>query len=568
MMGSYKNLKPGTDPLGEENRLIFLAGPLAGTNAQSFGRWLVVFKSPLTGTYYRSSVGGYLASELKRSGLDMVIIEGCSDKPVYLWINDGQYELRDAHYLWGLDCDDTHSLIREELANPRIRVACIGPAGENGVKYAGIFSDRRAAGRGGSGTVMGAKKLKAIAVRGTGKVEVANPVMFKSYVKEQIGRYKDSPGLQFFSKHGTHGVDLTNLLGVCPTRNFREGILPDWKKLSRDEYDKVRVRYTTCSSCMVHCGMIGKMDSGRYRGAWSEGPEYESLWSFSAPIGAADLGLTIAADKLCDDLGLDTISTGVNIGFAYELFERGIITTQDTGGLELTDGNGDPVMKLIKQIAFRDGFGAILADGVREAGKSIGQRAEQYAMHVKGLEMPGYDPRGLKAQGLNLITSSCGANHNTGWVQEELFGTIDERLGINGKGELTKRTQDLQAFWETGIACSFPLHAGGMDEEIFSKLLQACTGVSEFGDTDYLWLVGERIFNLERMFNVREGFGREEDIFPDRFKEEPLPTGPAAGQIFEEEPLLEQYYSARGWDSKTGIPCSEKLSDLGLNFSL
>lgn len=563
----YDELKPGTDPLGEENRLIFLTGPLAGTNAQSFSRWLVVYKSPLTGTYFRSSVGGFLASELKRSGFDIVIIEGCSEKPVYLWINDGRYELRDAQYLWGLECDDTHTLIREELANPRIRIACIGPAGENGVKYAGIFSDRRAAGRGGGGTVMGAKKLKAIAVRGTGKVEVANPEIFKSHVKEQISAYKDSPTLTFFSEHGTHGANLTNLLGACPTRNFREGILTDWKNLSQEEYGKVRVRHTTCSSCMIHCGMIGKMDKGRYKGAWSEGPEYETIWSFSAPIGAADLGLTIAADKLCDDLGLDTISTGVAIGFAYELYEREIISSRDTEGLELIYGNTKPVMELIKQIAHRRGFGALLADGVRKASRTFSQGAERYAMHVKGLEMPGYDPRCLKAQGLNLITSSCGANHNTGWVQQEIFGPPDVRFNINGKGELTKQTQDLQAFWETGIACSFPLHAGGMDEEIFSKLMQACTGIHDFGDIDYLWLVGERIYNLERMFNVREGFSREEDVFPDRFKMEPLPSGPGEGQIFEEKLLLEQYYKARGWDTKTGIPNSEKLRDLGLHLN-
>jgi aldehyde:ferredoxin oxidoreductase len=560
----YDDLPPHTDPFGEKSELIFSAGPLAGTAAQSFGRWIVTFKSPLTGTYFRSSGGGHFAEEMKRSGLDAIIIEGSSDKPVYLWIKDRHCELRDAASVWGLDCDDTHLMIREELKDPSIRMTCIGPAGENKVKFAGIFSDRRTAGRGGGGAVMGAKNLKAIAIKGTSKVEIADPNEFKAAVKEQIGRYKASKVMEHFSAHGTHGVDFHNILGVCPTRNFREGVIPDWEKLSEPEYDKLRMRYTTCSNCMVHCGMIGKVSAGKYKGAWSEGPEYESMWSFSGPMATADIGLTIAADKLCDDLGLDTISTGGVIGFAYELYERGIINKRDTGGLELVYGNGDPVLELIRQIAYQEGFGAVLAEGTLEAGRKIGQGAEQYAMQVKGLEMPGYDPRGLKSHGLNLITSNCGANHNIGFAAQGVFSHQVDRFAVEGKAALTIWNQDIKAFLETGMFCAFPFDMGAMDDQLYGKLLAAATGVSDFADPKYLWLVGERIYNLERMFNIREGFSRKDDKFPERILTEVLPSGFSSGHKFEEQTLLNQYYQARGWDSQTGIPDDNKLAELGL----
>jgi len=568
----YDGLKPGIDPLGEENLLIFLAGPMAGTKAQSFGRWLVVFKSPLTGTYYRSCGGGHFAAELKRSGLDAVIIEGQSDTPVYLWINDGNYELRDADYLWGLDCDDTHTLIREELQDPYIRVACIGPAGEHGVKYAGIFSDRRAAGRGGGGAVMGAKKLKAIACRGREKVEIAEADVFAEAVKEQVRSYKSNHGFESFSRMGTQMPEFTNVLGMFPTKNFREGILPGWEKIESSEYTELRVCKTGCSSCMLHCGSIAKVKNGRYSGAWAEGPEYETIWAFTGTIADPDIGLTIAADKLCDDLGLDTISTGSTIGFAYEIFERGIITRKDTGGLELIYGNSEPVLNLIRQIAYRDGFGDVLADGTLKAACRIGKGSEQFAMQVKGLELPAYDPRGAKAHGLSLLTANIGGNHNVGYAPQEMFGSpipkqVD-RFSIEEKGGLAKWNQDFTAFIETGILCVFPAHMGMVDIEMYARLLSAATGIKDFTDPFYLWHVGERIFNLERMFNVREGLGRKDDVFPKRLKEEPLPDGPGAGQIFEEKPLLDQYYKARGWDAETGIPGSEKLEELGLSFCL
>lgn len=567
----YDDLSPGVDPLGPDNELILLTGPLAGTSAQSVSRWKVFFKSPLTGGYFKSSGGGRLGAELKAAGFDGVVVRGASDRPVYLWIRDGEYELRDATYLWGLDCDDTHTLIREELRDPNIRIACIGPAGENLVRYAGVFSDRRSAARGGGGTVMGAKRLKAIAVRGHGGIELSDPEGFKSLVREQIATYRAHPRFELFSSRGTQNPDFSSLLGMYPTRNFREGVLPDWQKIEAAEYTKLRIRHTACYNCMVHCGNITKVSEGKYRGAWSEGPEYESIWSFTGPIASSDIGLTVAGDKLCDELGLDCISTGVSIGFAYELYERGLVSTKDTGGLELTWGNDQPVLDLVRRIAYRQGIGDLLAEGVREMARRLGRGTEDYAMHVKGLEFPAYDPRGAKAHGLNLMTTAIGADHCSGYGIQEVFGQpykgekVD-RFATQDKGEMTKFNQDLTAVQDSTILCVFPSLYYIRGTGLLGKLLAGATGIKDFTDGDYLMLVGERINNLERMFNVREGFGRKDDVMPRRITGETLPSGPSAGKVFEASTLLDDYYRARGWDLETGIPTSAKLNELGLSL--
>ncbi|MBW1999250.1 MAG: aldehyde ferredoxin oxidoreductase family protein, partial [Deltaproteobacteria bacterium] len=553
----YDELSPNVDPLGADNVLIFVAGPLAGTSAQSFGRWKIFFKSPLTGGFFKSSGGGFFASELKFTGFDVIIVRGKAENPVYLWVHNGSYELRDATYLWGLGCDDTHTLIREELHDPRVRIACIGPAGERGVKFAGVFSDRRAAGRGGGGAVMGAKNLKAIAVRGKEKVSIADPESFKEAVREQVKRYRSDPNFENFSLRGTQNAEFTNVLGMFPTRNFREGVLPGYEKIDSSAFDTIRVRNTACHNCMLHCGSLTKINHGRYAGSWSEGPEYETIWAFTGPVLCTDIGLTVAADKMCDDLGLDTISTGDAIGFAYELYERGIITKEDAGGLELAYGNDQPVLHIIRQIAYRQGIGDLLAQGTREASRRLGKGSEKYAMHVKGLEIPAYDPRGAKAHGLSMMTASLGADHGYGYAGQEIFGvpyrgkSID-RFTIEGKGELTKWNQDNRAIWNLGIMCAFASRY--FDHELFGRILSSATGQEQFLDPAFLLLVGERVVNLERMFNYREGFDRKDDVYPSRFTEEPLPDGPATGQVFEADLLLRDYYRVRGWDTETGIP--------------
>jgi aldehyde:ferredoxin oxidoreductase len=568
----YDDLAVGTDPLGERNELIFLTGPLAATSAQSSSRWIVIFKSPLTGTFFNSCGGGTFGAELKKAGLDVLVIEGASEKPVYLWIHDGRCDFRDAEHLWGLDCDDTHVLVREELKDPLARVACIGVGGENGVKYAGIFSDRRTAGRGGGGTVMGAKNLKAVVVRGKGKVEVADTDAFRAAVKKQAAGFKQHFLFDHFSTHGTQIAEGANLLGIFPTRNFRQGTLEGFQEIESSEYDKNRIGKTACYHCMIGCGNMTRMKTGKYRGSWSEGPEYETIWAFTGTIDVHDVGLTVAADKLCDDLGIDTMSAGATIGFAYELYERGIITKDDTGGLELSYGNGEPVMALLEQIGHKVGFGGLLAEGSREAARLIGKGAAEYAMHVKGLELPAYDPRGAKAQGLSYITSPVGADHNYGYATQEIFfGTLPrpvDRLEVEGKGEITKFNQDITAMMETGVMCAFPISMGMITAEVYADLISAATGVKDFKDPDYMWMVGERIFNLEKMFNVRDGIGREKDSLPRRLVDDPIPDGLSAGHRFEEEQLLADYYQVRGWDPDSGIPTGEKLEELGLSFTV
>ena len=566
----YDDVKTGCDPLGANNEIIFMAGPLAGTAAQSFARWKIFFKSPLTGGIFKSSGGGHFAAELKFAGFDAIAVTGKAEKPVYLWVHDGNYELRDASYLWGLGCNDTHTLIREELNDPRVRLVCIGPSGERAVKIAGVFSDRRSAARGGGGAVMGMKNLKAIAVRGTERaVPVADKDTFREAVKEQVDAFRASPSYAARREHGTRHNEFTNLLGMYPTHNFQDGTLPDWEKIDAPEWTRLTARHIACHGCMLRCGAITKVDSGKYAGSWTEGPEYETIWGFSGPMGVVDSGMIIAADSMCDNLGLDTISVASTIGFAYELYERGIIGKEDTGGLELVYGKGDHVLELIRQIAYREGFGNLLAEGSREAARRIGKNSEQYAMQVKGLEIPAYDPRGAKAHGLNLLTMSIGADHCSGYSRQEIFGLSKpfevDRFATERKGELCKYNQDETALLETGILCTFA--TGLVTPEIYAKLISTATGVKDFADSAYLWQVGERIFNLERMFNTREGFNKKDDVFPSRITNETMPNGTAKGQVFETDKLLSDYYKVRGWDDN-GIPTRAKLNELGLGFTL
>ncbi len=565
----YDEIPPGTDPLGRANKLLLGTGPLAGTSAQSLSKWMVATKSPLTGTYTRSFGGGDFGAWLKWAGFEFIVIEDKAATPVYLHIKDGKYEIRDAGAIWGKTTGQAQAYLRKEHG-AKARMVCIGPAAEKLVRFAGIFSGHRAAGRGGTGTVMASKNLKAVVVEADRSETLANPEEFKRLVRQQVKGYKEGLGYDVFRDYGTvMGVDYPGFgCGSFPVRNFRMGELEGWEKLSFMQFAPITQKHTGCYACMLKCGKIRKIPSGPYAGITTEGPHYETAWSFSGPTGCANLEATVVADHLCWELGLDTISTGGAIGFAYELFEKGILTTKDTDGLVLNYGDHEPMLKLIEKIGRREGLGDILAEGVKRAAERIGQGSEQYAMHVKGQEMPGYEPRALKATGMNYALSNVGANHCYGYALQAI-GNPHPRLldpvADEGIGDIVKYNHDFVAGLELANACTFPSHdLEFFGLELLGKMLVAALGVPQFGGEDYLWHVGEKVYNLERCFNIREGFTRKDDTLPKRMFTEPLKGGVRDGEVIRKpDTIIDEYYDARGWD-RNGIPTGETLARLGL----
>jgi len=566
----YQELAPNVDPLGEQNKLLLLNGPLAGTSAQGVSRWMVCTKSPLTGAFARSVCGADFGAWLKFAGYDFIIIEGKAEKPVYIHLTKDNCQVHDAGELWGKDTKETQEWLREQHGK-NSRTACIGPAGEKLVKYAAIVSDRRTAGRCGTGTVMGSKNLKAITITAQRNVQLHDPEAFDQLVKEQVKIIRESKGFQNHREWGTTTTqNITNDIGIYPVRNNRYGRQIGYEKIIGEEYKKLRTGQIGCYSCLARCGMAHTVTDGPYAGAHSEGPEYESIWAFTGPIDSTNIEATIMADQLCDDYGLDTISTGNCIGFAYELYEKGILTKADTDGLELTYGNHAAMVALVKKIAMREGIGDILAEGSRQAAASIGKGAEAYAIQVKGLELPAYEPRGTKAMGFNYATASIGASHCYGYARQDVFGSIEprptNRFAEEENADIVVYNQDGTAWKETGIICAF---ATGWDwvPNLYGKMIAAVRGIDQFADNNYLLRVGERIYNLERVFNVREGFSRKQDTLPQRMLTEPLRTrgAPGEGQIVRNQNnFLDRYYQIRGW-TKEGIPSSQKLEELGLS---
>jgi aldehyde:ferredoxin oxidoreductase len=565
----YDEVAPGTDPLGQQNKLLIVTGPLAGTSAQSISKWVVVTKSPLTGTFARSYGGGDFGAWLKWAGFEMIILEGKAAKPSYLYIKDGKYEILDASAIRGKTVSQTQEYLKKQHG-AKARMICIGPAAEKMVRYAGIFSGRRTAGRGGVGTVMASKNLKAVVVEAERKEELANSTEFKKLVQQQVKDFQAGLGFEPFRDYGTPmGVDVPGFaMGTFPVRNFRSNNLEGWDKLSFLQYAAITHRHSGCYACMLKCGKTRTVTEGPYAGVTSEGPHYETLWAFSGPTACADLGATVKADLMCCELGLDTISTGVSIGFAYELFEKGILTTKDTDGLVLKYGDPEPMLKLIEKIGQRQGIGDILAEGTKRAAERIGKGSEQYAMHVKGLEMPGYEPRSLKALGMNYATSNMGANHCYGYAQQEIGNPRPRLLDAaadEDKGDVVKYNQDYVATLELVNACTFP--ANNLElfgPEMIANMLVAALGETNFGSADYLSQVGEKVYNLERCFNIREGFSRKDDALPKRMYTEPLEGGMRDGEIIRKpDVIIDEYYEARGWDKK-GIPTGATLKRLGL----
>jgi aldehyde:ferredoxin oxidoreductase len=569
----YDELKPGIDALGERNKLLLLPGVLAGTHAQGMARWDVCTKSPATGCFAKACSGGDFGAWIKFSGYDFILIEGKAEKPVYLYISPEGVQVRDASEIWGQDTVFTQDWLSHQHGDS-VRTACIGIAGERLVKYAAIVSGRRTASRCGVGTVMGSKLLKAVAIKAKRNLDLYDPEGYNRLVREQIEIMRSSWEYRKNHEYGTtDGAITRNSIGAYPVRNNRSGELADYEQLGPEVFKKYRIKHAGCYSCFVSCGKVHVVPDGPYAGARSEGPEYESYWAFSGPIDSANIEATIAADQLCDDLGLDTISTGNTIGFAFELYEKGLISRSDTDGLELNYGNHAAMITLIKKIARREGIGDILAEGTLQAARKIGRGAEAYAMQVKGLELAGYEPRALKGTGFGYATSTIGGAHTHGALMFQEFGMpvprpVD-RLTEEDKADIVIFNQNNDGL-EVGIACGFASMCGDWYRRLFPQMLVAATGIQEFGDWGFLAKVGERIWNLERAFNVREGFDRRQDTLPQRFQIEPLRTikAPGDGQMLRTlEKFLDEYYRLRGW-TRRGIPSREKLQQLGLDFAV
>jgi len=363
-------------------------------------------------------------------------------------------------------------------------------------------------------------------------------------------------------------VYLFYTLGHFPTYNFRQLELENVDRFKPEIIASYVVKYGGCYGCAMRCWQFLKTSKGPYAGIVWDKPEYETQWAFGGNLGVTNLEAIMQANMLCDRYGLDTISTGVVISMAYELYDKGILSKSELDGLELRWGDPEPVLELIRKIALREGIGNILAEGTRRAAEIIGRGAEKFAMHVKGLEIPAYDPRAAKAHGLNFATSPIGASHMMGWNYYEIMGVPKkvDPFTTEGKGELTKLIQDETAMYEAAGFCQFVFSNGMVPLPLLAKLLYSATGIEEFRNISYLQLVGERVFNLERAFNVREGLGREHDTLPERILKDPVPRPPAKGQIFELDKMLDDYYRARGWDVKTGKPSRKKLEELGLKY--
>jgi len=573
----YDGVKAGMDPLGSDNKLIFASGPFSGTTIPCASRMAVAAKSPLTNAVGVALTGGHFPVELKFAGYDALVIEGGAEKPTYVWIKDGEVKFRSAKKLWGMKTTDTQQIIKNELNDQNARIACIGPAGENLSRIAAIINEMRAAGRKGLGAVMGSKNLKAIAIRGTGKLSIADKEKLKIARVEFTKAMKESPILySHFSKMGTSGiVDAICALGIFPARNFSAtGEFAPVDQLGEEMQKTRNVGSEACYGCPVGCSQLKMARTGAYAGILSEGPEFETMYSFGGMTGVDNIDSVIAADRLADELGLDTISSGATIAFAMELYEKGILGTGDTGGLELTFGNHEAMVTLLRLMAFREGIGDLLADGVKIAAEKIGKGSDRYALHVKGLELPGYDVRGAKAHGLNYATAYTGADHNKGYAFQEIFGIpvpyAVDRFAIEGKGKLTKWNQDVRtATADCPTMCVFLLDMAvpAIATQNTASLMAAVTGLTY--TPEEVQKVGERINNLARAFNVREGFTRADDTLPERIMTEPLKAGGSKGQLLSKEDLkqmLDEYYTERGWDLNTGVPTREKLAELGLEY--
>ncbi len=560
------NQKPGIDPFDPENPLIYALGAVCNTmvpcGASKFG---VFAKSPASRLLGEAYSTGQWGAELRAAGYDILVIKGKAAKPKYLWIDDESVQLMDASHLWGKTTWETEEAIRKDLGDEYIRVSGIGQGGENLSRIACLINDHfRAAGRTGLGAVMGSKNLKAVAVRGTKDTSVAEPSKLQEFCKDLYERARGPKTSKYRGLGTPANVLALNKQGALPTRNYREAMFEGAEKISGEYLNEHFVtKIEACSACPMRCEHIAVVREGPFTGATAR-IEYEPTMAFGSSCGVDRLDAIIKSVELCDMYGLDAISAGIIIAFGMECFERGLITTQDTGGLELRFGNAEAMVEMVKKMAFRQDIGKILTDGVKHASSVIGKGSEAFAPHIKGVELTGYDIRGLKTAALGYAVSRRGADHQRhGSYGPDLDGRVDRFKADKARGRIVASDEDNYAIFDSIILCKFSRGIWNGYEDI-AKLYTLVTGIPYTAEE--MRRTGERINNLARIYNIREGLTRADDTVPPRIMNDPIPSGVSKGSRVSKEDLdilIDGYYEARGW-TPDGVPKTEKMRELGL----
>jgi aldehyde:ferredoxin oxidoreductase len=573
-------VKPGVDPLGPDNVFIMAAGPVTGGLFPGAGRNAAGGKSPLTGGFGVAEGGGYVGAELRKAGFDAVVVSGVSETPVYLFAHDGEIEIRDGSNLWGKTTGEVEDAIRSELGDRLIRTEQCGPAGENLVRYAAVCNDiTHYAGRAGIGAVMGSKKLKAIAARGSKPVQPVDAARVKE-VADFMNRHWQDFSYRMRDTGTAGGLMALQASSGLPTRNFREGMFEGAEKISGQTMrDTILVGRDTCFACPIRCKRVVEVQEGPFKvDRRYGGPEYETLGSFGSTCGVDDLAAVSKANELCNAYGLDTISAGVTIAFAMECFENGLLTKSDTDGIELRFGNGQAMIEVLEKIARREGIGELLAEGSLRAARQIGRGAEEYAMHVRGQEVPMHEPRLKWALGVGYGVSITGADHchnmhDIGYVTEGKASEEAKSLGVGEavlpretlspeKMELLRTVTNLRYFSDSAVMCTFPAYSPNQ----LCQIVQGMTGW-DVGTAELL-AIGERAHIMARIFNLREGMKPSDEVLPKRFFEA-FKEGPLAGNVYypgQWEAAKQSYYRLSGW-SESGVPTKETLARLGLSWA-
>ncbi len=578
----YNHLSPGINPISPENILLIGAGLLTGIPALGSGRCDIAAKSPITGAIGDSNVGGFFAPEMRMAGFDHLVITGKAEKPSYLWIHDGEIEILDATHLWGQDTFKTQTLIRSDHGDEEIKSLVIGNAGENLVRFANVRTGmKNSAGRTGMGCVMGSKNLKAIAARGTMDIEFLHPIELLDFCKEMIEMVMKNRYSRAASKWGTLVIySTTNTTGLIRTRNFQLNQLEEGWDIEPEEMDKYTIGMSGCYGCPVSCRHRYTLKEGSFAPFFAEGPEYTSLGAFGTMVDCKKMETILIANHLVNKYGLDTLETGGLIAWAMELYEKGIINEKMTDGLKLEWGNEEVLYELIRKITQREGFGEVLADGFPTAIAKIGEKSKYYAIEVKGMSNLHSDERPTPSLALGITTSTRGADHLRGRPAIDLYGLPEDFLeeiyggkissdyrSYEGKSRMVWWQELLYAVTDSLGTCKFQtvflaVHAPKWDE--YSKLIHLASGM-EYSSTQ-LMEIGERIYTIERMFNIREGFSRKDDILPERYFTEATPIGlPRVKGIKIDrkkfEKMLDEYYTLHGWDND-GIPTENTLEKL------